>query len=247
MQESQAVAKKTKPLTKTRKKSTQSPAVGENVVETTKEDAIAADDEDEEDSDLTESDEAVGEDTQTMETSVVPVVNEEGHKKRRYKAATLTRPKVKKPRVARLPRAKNKREEYLLSASGAPADLARAVPADVPDRRVMLDVFGPTTAELEQRGLDGGMSTIFKETQAAEVEAEEVVDEEREGEMVEYEERGYEIKGDGPPSTARRPKGAKSRETLFIRGRLWNPSTRMVNKYMETMMGTSTRATRAAI
>ncbi|GAB2276138.1 hypothetical protein Dimus_010876 [Dionaea muscipula] len=138
-QESQAVAKKTKPPTKPKKKNIPSPTVGEKLVET-----------EEDDSEATESDEVVGEDTQTVETYAVPVVSEEGQKKSRYKTTTSTGPKVKKPRVARPPQEKNQREEYLLSASGAPTDLPRAVPADVPDRRVVLHASGPTAAELDK-------------------------------------------------------------------------------------------------
>ncbi|GAB2268966.1 hypothetical protein Dimus_003901 [Dionaea muscipula] len=209
-QESQVMAKKTKPPTKPRKKNIPSPAVGENLVETTGEDAQTMENEEEGDSEATKSDEAVGEYAQAVETFAVPVVNE----------------------------------------------------GDVSNRKAVLDAFGPTVAELdkeEQRetdpsgmlvipiGSNGGMGKILREIQASKVGAKGVLEEERGGEMVEYEERGYEIEGDGSPSAAGRLKGRKSHETLFTNGRLRSPSTKMINKYMETMMGTTTRATRAAI
>ncbi|GAB2302015.1 hypothetical protein Dimus_036040, partial [Dionaea muscipula] len=105
---------------------------------------------------------------------VVPVVSEGGEQKKgRYMTATSTRPKAKK---AKLPRAKNQREKFILSLSGEPTDLPRAFPADIPDRKVVLDASGPTATELdkeEQReedpseilvipmGLDNGMSKLY--------------------------------------------------------------------------------------
>ncbi|GAB2295418.1 hypothetical protein Dimus_029587 [Dionaea muscipula] len=108
-QESQAVKpKKTKPPTKPRNKNTPSPTVGENEVET----------EEENDSERTESDNAMEENAQREEAVVVPIVEEEGQqKKRRLKKATSTGPQAKRPKVARHPWAKIQREEYILSLS----------------------------------------------------------------------------------------------------------------------------------
>ncbi|GAB2288044.1 hypothetical protein Dimus_022389 [Dionaea muscipula] len=226
--------------------------------------------------------------TQTLEVSAILVMSEEGQKKRRYKTATLTGPQVKKPKVAKPPRAKIQREEYLLSPSGEPTDLPRAVPADVPDRKAALDAFGPTAAEMdkevdalisgviqhsfisetmislntlvqEQRekdpsellvipmGSDGGMGKILRETQVFKVGVEEVMEEEKGGEMVEYEEREEEMGVGDSPSAARRRKGLKRHKSLFTRSRLRSPSSQMVANYMDALLGLTKRVTRKSM
>ncbi|GAB2286177.1 hypothetical protein Dimus_020603, partial [Dionaea muscipula] len=77
-QESQTMKpKKTKPPTKSQKKNTPSLTVRENLVETSSEDTQTIEDVEEDDNEKTESDEAVDEDAQAIQTSTVPIVNEE--------------------------------------------------------------------------------------------------------------------------------------------------------------------------
>ncbi|GAB2270476.1 hypothetical protein Dimus_005370 [Dionaea muscipula] len=162
-----------------------SQAVGENIVETTGEDAQAVENEEEVDSEKIEFDEAIDEDILGEEAATVPVVEEEGQRrKRRLKKATSTGPSFKKARKVKLPRGKNQRQEYILSLSGEPTDLPRVVPLDVPNREAVLDASGPTTTELDKEdkrktdhpsgvlvipvGSDGGLRQLLGQAEGVE-------------------------------------------------------------------------------
>ncbi|GAB2266392.1 hypothetical protein Dimus_001401 [Dionaea muscipula] len=68
--------------------------------------------------------------------------------------------------------------------------------------------------------------------------------------VVDDEERTYEMeeiggnKGDVNPFASGRSYARKGRETLFTRGRLRSPSIEMLKKYIDVMMGPTTRVTR---
>ncbi|GAB2276126.1 hypothetical protein Dimus_010865 [Dionaea muscipula] len=217
-QESQAVATKTKPTTKPKKKNMTSPTMGENEME------VGVEGSDEE----TELNKAANKDAKTVETSAIaPVVSEEGlQNKRRLKKVTDTGLALKKARKTNLPRLVVEEEERGEEA----VDTANTV-------------FSPTTAELEKEdqreedpfGLlyipaesDGGMSKLLGQTEGTEEPktSEMVEDEEEKGEM-------EEIDGDkGDMTTLRIPSSKMVANYMDV---MMSPATHATRNAMQSL------------